>query len=55
MGALYENAPEWFWHGFDGVIVDYLTDAKSAAAFLPEQMTTLPIPELPGYSAVKQI
>lgn len=55
MGALYENAPEWFWHGFDGVIVDYLTDAKSAAAFLPEQMTTLPIPELPGYSAIKQI
>jgi acetoacetate decarboxylase len=55
MGALYENAPEWFWKDIDVVIVDYLTDAKSAAAFLPEQCTTLPIPELPGYSAIKQV
>jgi acetoacetate decarboxylase len=55
MGALYENAPEWFWRDIDVVIVDYLTDAMSAAAFLPEQCTTLPIPELPGYSAVKQV
>ena len=55
MGALYENAPEWFWRDIDVVIVDYLTDAKSAAAYLPEQCTTLPIPELPGYSAVKQV
>jgi acetoacetate decarboxylase len=45
----------WNWTGVDFVLVDYLTDAKSAAAFLPEGMTTLPIPELPGYSAVKQI
>jgi acetoacetate decarboxylase len=55
MGALYENASEWTWKDIDVVIVDYLTDAKSAAAFLPEQCTTLPIPELPGYSAVKQV
>lgn len=55
MGALYENAPEWFWSDINVVLVDYLTDAKSAAAFLPEQLTTLPIPELPGYSAVKQV
>ena len=55
MGALYENAPEWFWREIDVVIVDHLTDAASAAALLPEQLTTLPIPELPGYSAVKQI
>jgi acetoacetate decarboxylase len=55
MGALYENAPEWFWRDIDVVIVDHLTDAASAAALLPEQLTTLPIPELPGYSAVKQI
>lgn len=55
MGALYENAPEWKWNDIDVVIVDYLTDAKSAAAVLPEQVTTFPIPELPGYSAVKQV
>jgi hypothetical protein len=55
MGALYDNAPEWFWRNIDVVILDHLTDAKSAAAFLPEQCTTLPIPELPGYSAIKQI
>lgn len=55
MGALYENPPEWTWSDTDLVIVDYLTDAKSAAAFLPAQCTTFPIPELPGYSAVKQV
>jgi acetoacetate decarboxylase len=55
MGALYDNAPEWYWRNIDVVIVDYLTDAASAAALLPEQLTTLPIPELPGYSAVKQV
>jgi Acetoacetate decarboxylase (ADC)/SnoaL-like domain len=55
MGSMYENEPEWTWSNVEFVIVDYLTDAKSAAAFLPEQCTTLPIPELPGYSAVKQI
>jgi acetoacetate decarboxylase len=55
MGALYENLPEWTWDNIDVVILDYLTDAKSAAAFLPEQVTTLPIPELPGYSAIKQV
>jgi acetoacetate decarboxylase len=54
-GPLYKAAPEWFWKDVDFVLVDYLTDAKSAAAFLPEGMTTLPIPDLPGYSAVKQI
>jgi Acetoacetate decarboxylase (ADC)/SnoaL-like domain len=54
-GPLYENAPVWTWDDIDVVLVDYLTDANSAAAFLPEQMTTLPIPEMPGYSAVKQV
>ena len=55
MGALYENAPEWSWRDIDVVLVDHVTDAASAAAFLPAQLTTLPIPELPGYSAVKQV
>jgi hypothetical protein len=55
MGGLYDNAPEWHWDDIDVVIIDYLTDANSAAAMLPEQMATLPIPELPGYAAVKQI
>ena len=55
MGALYQDAPEWFWRDIDVVIVDYLTDAKSAAAFLPEQLTALPIPKLPGYAAIKQV
>ena len=54
-GPLYKAAPEWSWKDADFVLVDYLTDAKSAAAFLPSGMTTFPIPELPGYSAVKQI
>jgi acetoacetate decarboxylase len=52
---MYKAAPEWSWNNIDVVVVDYLTDVKSAAAFLPEGMTTLPIPDLPGYSAVKQI
>ena len=54
-GPLYKAAPEWFWKDIDVVVVDYLTDATSAAAFLPESMTTFQIPELPGYSAVKQL
>jgi acetoacetate decarboxylase len=54
-GPMYKAAPEWFWKDTDIVVVDYLTDAKSAAAFLPEGMTTVPIAELPGYSAVKQV
>jgi acetoacetate decarboxylase len=55
MGGLYDNAPTWTWDNIDVVILDYLTDAESAAAMLPEQLTTLPIPELPGYSAIKQV
>jgi acetoacetate decarboxylase len=55
MGGLYENAPVWHWSDIDVVIVDYLTDANSAAAMLPEQMSTFPIPELPGYAAVKAV
>ncbi len=54
-GPTYAAAPEWSWTDSDFVIVDYLTDANSAAAFLPEGMTTVPIPELPGYSLVKQV
>ncbi|HYX37758.1 MAG TPA: acetoacetate decarboxylase family protein [Oligoflexus sp.] len=54
-GPLYKNAPQWSWKDLDIVIVDYLTDAKSAAAFLPENVTTVPIPELPGFSPVKQV
>jgi acetoacetate decarboxylase len=54
-GPTYKAAPEWTWTDSDFVVVDYLTDAKSAAAFLPEGMTTVPIPELPGYSLVKQV
>lgn len=54
-GPLYDNAPVWNWNGVDIIIFDYLTDNNSAAAMLPEQCTTLPIPELPGYSAVKHV
>ena len=54
-GPLMKLAPMWSWDGMDAVIVDYLTDAKSAAALLPEGVTTLPIPELPGFSAVKHV
>lgn len=54
-GPLYANAPIWNWTDIDVVIVDYLTTADAAAAMLPDQCTTVPIPELPGYSLVKQI
>ncbi|RYZ36435.1 MAG: hypothetical protein EOP49_32590, partial [Sphingobacteriales bacterium] len=55
MGGLYKNSPVWHWSDIDVVIVDYLTDAASAAAMLPEQLSTLPIKELPGYAAVKAV
>jgi len=55
IGSLYKLSNQWYWKDSDFVIIDYLTTAKAAAAFLPEGVTTLPIPELPGYSAVKHI
>jgi acetoacetate decarboxylase len=54
-GPLFNNAPVWNWNGIDIIIFDYLTDENSAAAMLPEQCTTLPIPDLPGFSAVKHV
>jgi acetoacetate decarboxylase/3-phenylpropionate/cinnamic acid dioxygenase small subunit len=55
-GPLYRIDPQpWSWKDSDFVIVDYLTDARAAAKFLPEGVTTFPIPDLPGYSAVKHI
>jgi acetoacetate decarboxylase len=55
MGGLYENAPVWNWTDIDVVIVDYLTTAEAAAAMLPEEISTFPIAELPGYAAVKAV
>lgn len=55
VGSLYKNPGTFEWKDSDFVLIDYLTDAKSAAAFLPEGVTTFPIAELPGYSAVKQV
>jgi hypothetical protein len=55
VGPLYTNPGVFTWKKSDFVLVDYLTDAKSAAAFLPEQLSTFPIAELPGYAAVKQV
>ena len=55
MGELYQNAPVWTWSDIDVVIIDHLTTNQAATAVLPEQLTTFPIPELPGYSPVKQI
>lgn len=55
MGDLYREAPTWSWTDTDMVIFDYLTPAASAAALLPEKLTTLPIAELPGYSGVKVV
>jgi len=55
MGNLYKNEPEWHWTDIDVIIVDYLTDANSAAAMLPEELSTFPIAELPGYAAVKAV
>jgi hypothetical protein len=39
----------------DMVTIDYLTDAKSLASVLTEGQTTVPIPGLDGYAAVKFI
>jgi acetoacetate decarboxylase len=55
VGQLYKNPGVFTWKDSDFVLLDYLTDAKSAAAFLPEQLSTFPIAELPGYAAVKQV
>jgi acetoacetate decarboxylase len=54
-GHLYTPSALMTWKNADFVLVDYLTDTKSVAAFLPEQVTTLPIPDVPGYAAVKLI
>lgn len=35
------------------IIVDIVTDAKAASALLPKQMTTYPIPEMPGKALMK--
>lgn len=35
------------------IIVDFVTDAKAASALLPKQMTTYPIPEMPGKALMK--
>lgn len=55
LGSLYKNPGVFEWKDSDFVLIDYLTDAKSAVAFLPEGVTTFPIAELPGYSPVKQV
>ena len=56
VGPLYKLTNEpWYWKDCDFIIVDYLTTAKAAAAFLPEGITTFPIKDAPGYSAVKII
>ena len=56
VGPLYKLSDKpWYWRDSDFVIIDYLTTAKAAAAFLPKGVTTFPIPDLPGYSAVKHI
>jgi len=55
-GPLYRLSPQpLYWKDSDFVIVDFLTDVRAAAEFLPEGVTTFPIPDLPGYSAVKHI
>jgi len=56
VGPLYTlSSQPWFWKDSDFVIIDYLTTAKAASVFLPEGVTTFPIPDLPGYSLVKHI
>jgi acetoacetate decarboxylase len=54
-GPLYKLPPEEkaTWTDTDMVIIDYLTDDNSAAALLPEGVTTYPIPDLPGFAGVK--
>jgi len=54
-GPLYKLPPKEkaTWTDTDMVIIDYLTDDNSAAALLPEGVTTYPIPDLPGFAGVK--
>jgi acetoacetate decarboxylase/3-phenylpropionate/cinnamic acid dioxygenase small subunit len=54
-GPMYDTAPAWFWKNIDVVIVDYLTTVQAAVAMLPENVTTFPVPDMPGYSAAKQV
>jgi len=52
-GPLYVVPKVASWDDTDVAIVDYVTDARKAAALLPEGVTTFPIKDLPGFAAVK--
>lgn len=52
-GPLFKYVDEATWTDTDMVIVDCLTDAESAAALLPEGVTTFPVAEMPGFAAIK--
>lgn len=45
----------WWWTDIDVVLIDYMTDAKAAAAFLPSHCNLISIPMAPTQSAVKML
>jgi acetoacetate decarboxylase len=45
----------WWWTDIDVVLIDYLTDAKAAAEWLPAECNLIGIPMAPGQSAVKML
>jgi len=51
---IIKNELLW-WKDCDFVILDYMTLAANAAAMLPVGSTTVPIPDMAGFSAVKLI
>ncbi len=52
-GPLWPPDPVWHFDDCETFMVDYVTDTASAAAAIPSDCTTIPIPDMPGYSMVK--
>ncbi len=52
-GPLWPSDPVWHFDDIYSVIVDYVTDADAAAAALPADAKTVPVPGMPGYSLAK--
>ncbi len=45
----------WDWLDIDAILIDYMTDAESAAEWLPAQCELISIPMAPSQTAVKMV
>jgi len=54
-GPVFPDDPVWHFDDVDTVMIDYISDAAKVAESLPADATTIPIPDLPGYSMMKVI